>query len=257
MAAYRTSEEPREAVATGLAGPGRRGSSDANAERLPCRMQHPLLTWSESPSFRTPPPAPRAHLAAARTLLDLRALDLGTFRHVRDTARLTVAIARDLGLTADDREHLAHAALMHDLGKLFVDPDLLRSTDVLSSEDVGRIRLHASLGHAYASRVPELAPIADVVRHHHERWDGLGYPDGLVAAATPWDARVVGVADALEAMAKGRSYRPARSPGEAMNELRRCSGSQFDPWIARAASEGAWTRRALLELEVNGSSARR
>ena len=218
-------------------------------------MLHPLLSWSDSPSFRRPPPAPRAHLAAARILLDLRAQDLATFRHVRDTARLTVAIARDLGLSGDDREHLAHAALMHDLGKLFVDPELLRCTAILGDTELEAIRRHAAQGHAYATRIPELHGVANVVRHHHERWDGLGYPDRLSGAAIPWDARIVAVADAVEAMAAGRSYRPARPPADTITEVRRCSGSQFDPWVARAASEGAWTRRTLLEMELNATSA--
>lgn len=220
-------------------------------------MLHPLLSWSDSPSFRPAPRPPRGHQAAARVLLDLRAQDPATFRHVRDTARLTVAIARDLGLCSDDRAHLAHCALMHDLGKLFVDSDLLRSTERLDEDALQEIRSHPSRGHAYALRIDELGSVADAVRHHHERWDGRGYPDGLEGTETPWDARIVAVADATEAMLAGRSYRPPRSPADTMTELRRCSGNQFDPWVARAAFDGTWTRRALLELENETAAARR
>lgn len=214
-------------------------------------MQSALLAWSEFPSFRASPPAPRAYRSAARVLLDLRAQDAATFRHVRDTARLTVAIARDLGLCSDDREHLANAALLHDLGKLFVEPALLRTSEILNEGELEAVQAHAAKGHAYALRIPEFHSVAGVIRHHHERWDGLGYPDGLEGSATPWDARIVAVADATEAMASGRSYRPPRPPAETIMEVRRCAGTQFDPWVARAASEGAHTRRALLDLEAN------
>lgn len=220
-------------------------------------MFHPLLSWTDASSVRPPPLPPRGHRAAAKALLDLRSKDPATFRHVRDTARLTVAIARDLGLCSDDRGHLAHCALMHDLGKLFVDPWLLRSTDRLGDDALDEIRSHPLRGYRYARKKPELRAVADAIRHHHERWDGHGYPDGLVGSDTPWDARVVAVADAAEAMLAGRSYRPPRSPADTLAELRRCSGSQFDPWIARAAYDGTWTRRVLLELGAEGAAEHR
>jgi diguanylate cyclase (GGDEF)-like protein len=164
--------------------------------------------------------------------------------HVDGVAALAEATARRLGLDAGDVERVRHAAELHDIGKLGVPASILAKPDSLAEDEWQFIRRHTLIGERILSAAPALLPIARLVRATHERWDGTGYPDGKAATAIPLGARIVAVADAFEAMVSERPYSPPMDPAEALAELQRCAGTQFDPEVVEAFT-AAWTQRTV------------
>jgi HD-GYP domain-containing protein (c-di-GMP phosphodiesterase class II) len=158
--------------------------------------------------------------------------------HSIAVCKLALRLARALDVPPDDLPALALGALMHDIGKVFVDGGLLGKPAPLTPDEREAIRLHPQLGEALlAPNVPH--PIVlGVVRWHHERWDGRGYPDGLRGPAIPLPARIVAAADAFTAMSESRSYRRARAAGEVVAEMRRLAGRQFDRACVEALVRG-------------------
>jgi diguanylate cyclase (GGDEF)-like protein len=171
----------------------------------------------------------RTSLGTVRALavaVDARLETAGTRSAV--VAALSAALARQLGLD-DERVRLIEiAALVHDVGMVALSDDLLGKTAPLTAPEIEAVRRHPSLGEQI---VGACAPAAVVpwIRHHHERWDGAGYPDGLRAVAIPLEARIIAVCDAWDAMISERPYRRAMTAAEAVAELRACAGTQFDP----------------------------
>src|SRR4051794_25968283 len=151
--------------------------------------------------------------------------------HLGVVAELAEATARRLGLDPDERERVRHAAELHDVGKVAIPDEILAKTGPLSDDEWTFIRRHTLAGERIIAAAPALAPVARLVRSSHERWDGAGYPDGLAADAIPLGARIVAVADAFDAMTSGRPYRAAISHQDALAELQRCAGTQFDPAV--------------------------
>jgi HD-GYP domain-containing protein (c-di-GMP phosphodiesterase class II) len=137
-------------------------------------------------------------------------------------------MARALQLPEDERIAIERAALLHDLGKLAVPDAVLRKPAPLTPEEHLLMRLHPVIGADLIRGIPYLASSADLVRDAHERMDGLGYPHGLRAAEVPVGARIIAVADAYDAMTRPRVFRDAISHDEALLELSRCAGTQFD-----------------------------
>ena len=158
---------------------------------------------------------------------------------------LAAGIAGRLGVDAEEVELLWLAGSLHDLGKLAVPQEILRKPEPLSPDERRALEGHAKIG---ASMLADAGaePVARWIRHHHERWDGRGYPDGVPAAEVPLGARILFVADAYQAMTADRPFRPALGPHEALAELRRCAGTQFDPEVV-----------ATLEAEVEVTAPRR
>src|SRR5438105_4381082 len=158
---------------------------------------------------------------------------------------LAARIAVRLGVEPDEVELVWLAGSLHDLGKLAIPEEILRKRDPLTPEERSAVEGHAKVG---SSMLADAAaePIARWVRHHHERWDGSGYPDGILAGEIPLGARILFVADAYQAMTSSRPYRAALTPREALTELRRCAGTQFDPEIVSALADevGLAARRA-------------
>jgi putative nucleotidyltransferase with HDIG domain len=182
-----------------------------------------------------------AHLAQAyrgtALLLDeaLESTDVLTAVHSRGVLEIVVAVVDELGLTAADRQRAEFAALLHDIGKMRVAPTILNKPDRLTDEEMAAIRRHPEDGAAMLEAIGgTLADVADIVRHHHERIDGAGYPDGLTGEEIPFLARVIGVCDAYAAMVTDRPYRAALSTEVAITELRRCAGTQFDEVVVAA-----------------------
>jgi two-component system, cell cycle response regulator len=136
-----------------------------------------------------------------------------------------------LGLAGEDLEVLARAAQLHDIGKVAIPRELLLKTGPLSDDELDFIRRHVIIGERVLHGAEPLVPVAQVVRATHERWDGEGYPDGLAGEQIPLAARIVAVCEAFESMTTGRGYRPPIPPASALAELRRCSGTQFDPQV--------------------------
>lgn len=160
----------------------------------------------------------------------------GHVERVRDYAS---AIAEQMGWTATRINHLNYGSILHDIGKIHILENVLSKPGPLNEAEWDEMRQHPVIGVEMIKNIPFLAPAIDVVRSHHERWDGQGYPDGLSGEAIPLSARIVAVADALDAMTTSRYYRPRLTPDEAFNEVQSCTGTQFDPSVV-TAFEYAW-----------------
>ena len=142
-----------------------------------------------------------------------------------------------MGATARMMETVRIAALLHDIGKIGVPDCVLTKAGSLTDEEFELIRRHPVLGADILSNITLFAHEAMVVRHHHENWDGSGYPDELVGEEIPWAARVINVADSMDAMLMERTYKDPYTVDRMLGELRICSGSQFEPAIAAVAIE--------------------
>jgi diguanylate cyclase (GGDEF)-like protein len=164
--------------------------------------------------------------------------------HLGGVADLAEATALRLQLSHDEVEQVRHAAELHDVGKVAVPDAILTKPGPLDEEEWAFIRRHSIIGERIIGAAPALTRVAALVRHSHERWDGRGYPDALPGAEIPLGARIVAVADAFDGMTSPRPYSPARTPEEALDELERCAGSQFDPAVVDAFAI-AWSDRAL------------
>jgi two-component system cell cycle response regulator len=160
--------------------------------------------------------------------------DPGLWAHAREVAELAGAVALGLGLGRRAREDVARAAELHDIGKLAMPPEVLAKPGPLDPAERSLLRRHTLVGEAMIGAAPTLRAVALLVRASHERWDGRGYPDGLEGEEIPLGARIVAVCDAFSAMCEARPYGRVLSEAEALAELRRCSGSQFDPRVVDA-----------------------
>ncbi|MEJ5169710.1 MAG: HD-GYP domain-containing protein [Fimbriimonadales bacterium] len=165
-----------------------------------------------------------------------------THGHSRRVAELSVRIGRRMGLRGSELRLLRRAALLHDLGKLALTRRVLDKPSVLSEAEFREIRQHPVVGSRVAEAAHPFRSVAAVVRHHHERLDGNGYPEGLRGDQVPLACRILAVADAFDAMTGGsggseRSYRSALGREEALGELRRNAGSQFDERVVKALVE--------------------
>ncbi len=154
--------------------------------------------------------------------------------HVHDVGVLAVAVGRRFGLDSEGLDELRRAAELHDIGKLAIPEEILRKPGPLSDEEWRFMRQHTLIGERILAAAPALRSVARLIRSSHERWDGTGYPDGLSAEMIPLGARIIAACDAYEAMIASRPYQAARSTEEAIAELKRHAGSQFDPEVVDA-----------------------
>jgi diguanylate cyclase (GGDEF)-like protein len=176
----------------------------------------------------------RARLRAAVSLagaIDVRDAYTGTHSHA--VGQLAARIGDCLGLTPEEVELLRIAGLLHDLGKVAVPEHILSKPGPLSETEHEAIAQHPLVGYRMLASL-RIEPVATWVLHHHERYDGLGYPDGLAGDEIPIGSRILLVADAYEAMTTDRLYRTTQSAEDAFREIRRCAGSQFDPLVVDA-----------------------
>ncbi|MGP1347233.1 MAG: HD-GYP domain-containing protein [Phycisphaerales bacterium] len=162
------------------------------------------------------------------------AKDPYTRGHSERVAMLSVMIAQKLGLPPEQIERIRVAGIVHDIGKIGVPEHILTKPDRLTEEEFEIIKTHPVVGYTILESVHELEDVLPGVLHHHERWDGKGYPHALVAEATPEIARILAVADSFDAMSSTRAYRMGMSPERALEQIRSGSGTQFDPRIAEA-----------------------
>ena len=161
--------------------------------------------------------------------------DAYTGGHSRDVVEIVLAVSDELRLDPGSRRRAEFAALLHDVGKIRIPKTVIHKPGPLDDDEWALMRLHTIEGEAMLKRVGGLlGDVGRVVRSCHERWDGGGYPDGLVADEIPIEARIVCAADALSAMTAHRAYRAARSLEDALAELETCAGSQFDPGVVAA-----------------------
>lgn len=157
--------------------------------------------------------------------------DNDTEAHVRRTQIMGEELGKRLGLTDVQQSDLALLCILHDIGKIGIPLEILNKPGKLSDPEWRMMRTHTEKGYQIATSSQELSHIADMILHHHECWDGHGYPDGLTKESIPLLSRIISVVDSYDAMVNDRVYRPALSVEDAIKELKRCSGTQFDPSI--------------------------
>ena len=167
--------------------------------------------------------------------------------HVHRVSNLSVDLGRGLGLDGDDLDRLALAGVLHDVGKIHMDPGILGKPGPLDPSERDLMERHPELGFAMTRNRLD-AKIAEAILYHHERFDGQGYPFGLVGEAIPVLSRIVLVADAFDAMTSKRAYQPALPTDFAVHEIRKNAGSQFDPAVVEIFLDLAEVDALPLEL---------
>ncbi len=212
-----------------MAAVSRAGRDESDIPELPLRAADAL---------RTPSSAREASLDSIWALIRaVEAKDPFTREHSEHVTQYAVALGIALDLPADAIESLRVAALLHDVGKIGVPDRILTKPGPLTDEEFEYIRRHPALGPDILAKITVFGLEAEIVRHHHERWDGAGYPDGLAGEEPPLASRIIMVADSVDAMLMARSYKDNYPVEKMLDELRRCAGTQFDPQIAAAAVE--------------------
>jgi HD-GYP domain-containing protein (c-di-GMP phosphodiesterase class II) len=149
-------------------------------------------------------------------------------------AAISIALGEALALPPEALDTLRSAALVHDIGEVAIAPDVLGRSGPLGPQELALIRAHPRRSYDLLAAVPAFQAALPLILHHHERWDGGGYPDGLVGEAIPIGARIIAVADAWVALTTDRPYRAALTPAEALAEIAQGAGKQFDPAVAAA-----------------------
>jgi hypothetical protein len=177
------------------------------------------------------------------------AKDPYTRGHSDRVARVAVRLAQELGCAPDVIETIYLSGLLHDVGKIGIDDNVLRKPGRLTKAEFEHIKTHARIGHNILADLKQLDQVRPVVLHHHESWDGTGYPDGLKSESIPWLARIVAVADAFDAMGSDRPYRRGMAAEELNEVIRAGAGRQWDPRVVEAFF------RARADIEAIGPSA--
>jgi HD-GYP domain-containing protein (c-di-GMP phosphodiesterase class II) len=177
------------------------------------------------------------HEIVDRLILDLEATDHYTSVHSARVGDLSHCLAQTIGIEGDELERLHIAAHLHDIGKTFIPLPILNKRETLLPHEWEVIKKHSELGYDILNKSNKLYIFAEDVLHHHERWDGNGYPGKLKGKQIPLGARIIAVCDAFDAMCSDRAYRKAFSIDETLREIRRNKGKQFDPDIIEAAED--------------------
>jgi len=159
----------------------------------------------------------------------MAARDPYTVEHQRRVTHLALSIAGRMNLSADSTEKLRIAGNLHDLGKVGIPDSILFKNGSLTNKEKEIMQQHSEIGFRIASSSPDLAPVAELILRHHEKWDGSGYPLGLKGEGIPIECRILSLVDAFDAMTNDRPYNRAKSKEEAIKELKRYAGTQFDP----------------------------
>ncbi len=203
-------------------------------------------------SLRAPQPAERLHQTLQSLVRTVNDHDTYTGGHSCRVATMSGDIARVLGFSKADVIFLQQAGLVHDIGKIGIPDKVLNKTTPLTLDERYLVRLHPILGASILSRMPGMDRLVPVVLHHHECWDGSGYPSGVAGVRVPVEARVILVVDAFDAMTSNRPYGRVKTTEEALAELRAHAGTQFDPRIVEAMHDAY--RSGLLDERRRASA---
>ena len=196
--------------------------------------------------------------SALETLVaTLEAREPETYAHSFRVRAYALHLAAAMKYPVADLPRLAHAALLHDLGKLAVSDAVLLKPGPLDSHEFEVLKSHSAVGERIVNRIGFLAGAGKIIRHHHERWDGRGYPDGIAGTEIPLGSRLFAVADTLDAMTSNRCYRRALALEDARKEISRCAGTQFDPAIADVFMKisGDWWRGLRSQADRDAQAA--
>nr|WP_238480799.1 HD-GYP domain-containing protein [Desulforadius tongensis] len=161
------------------------------------------------------------------------AKDAYTHNHSENVARVSVALAKELKVSPAEIVNIRYGALLHDVGKIGIPEKILNKTGRLNDEEFALIKTHPLIGSKILSPIDFLGRALNVVRYHHERYDGGGYPEGLKGEDIPFEARIACIADAWDAMRSHRAYRRALSFNAAVLEMEKGAGTQFDPYMVK------------------------
>lgn len=164
----------------------------------------------------------------------LEAKDPLTRSHSQNVSTLSSAIAREMGFQDDEVRRIGIAGILHDIGKMGIQEAILKKPGPLDEAEREIVQRHTTIASLILEPIEQLQGAVGYIKHHHERYDGGGYPDGLAGERIPLGARIIHAAEAFDAMVTKRSYNAPKSPHEALQELRRCSGAQFDPQVVNA-----------------------
>jgi putative two-component system response regulator len=186
-------------------------------------------------------------LTALANAIDVR--DSSSVGHVERVRDYTQAMADVLGYQGRILQQIRFGAILHDLGKITISEDILLHPGPLSEAAWVEVRRHPVAGADMIRHIEFLRPAAPIIRYHHERWDGGGYPDGLKGEKIPLGARIVAVADSFDSMTINQVYRQALSAGQAFAEIRACSGAQYDPAIVQAFTQ-VWEQGKISEIHA-------
>lgn len=198
-----------------------------------------------------------SYVSVVRMLAEtIRVKDPDLRTHSDEVSNYVVAVARRLGLNSERRERLRFGSLLHDIGKIAISERILLKPGPLDEDEWRQVRLHPVIGARLLREVPSVAPLADPVLHHHERWDGSGYPEGLVGAAIPLESRIIAVADAFSAMTADRPYRETMTVEQACAELERSAGSWFDPEVVELFVDEVRRRPPTRTVQAVGAALR-
>ncbi|MFW6326464.1 MAG: HD-GYP domain-containing protein, partial [Desulfovermiculus sp.] len=170
-------------------------------------------------------------------VLALEAKDVCTHGHSLNVARLSWAVAREIGFSEDEADTVYHAGLLHDIGKIAMHNDILDNLGNLSLKEFEQIKKHPVIGARILKPLSFLDQVAKLILHHHERFDGSGYPQGLAGEDIPLGSRIIAVCDCFDAMVSDRPNSERMSVSRAVMELHARAGSFFDPEIVRAFAE--------------------
>jgi putative two-component system response regulator len=186
-------------------------------------------------------------LTVLANAIELR--DPYTRGHVERVAAYAVTIAGRMGWAESRLQHLRFAGILHDIGKIHISEDTLTKSGPLSTMEWKEMKQHPVTGAVMVKDISYLSETAAIVRHHHEQWDGGGYPDGLVGDAIPMEARIMAVADSFDAMTTTRPYRPALSLNEAYQEIVEGAGRRYDPTVV-AVFRAAWQAEEIQAIRT-------
>ena len=193
-----------------------------------------LGSWYYS-SFYQPRKMERAYKKALYTLATaVETKDSGTIGHAERVAYYAVAVAEQLGIDRDELVKIEYAALLRDIGKVNVPAPLLNKSTPLEPDEWQRVKSHAQLGAQIVGAVPFLAFLADLILHHHECWDGSGYPDGLAGEEIPLGSRILAVTTDYDAITSERPYHESQPPELAIEQIKSGRGAKYDPAVVDA-----------------------
>jgi putative nucleotidyltransferase with HDIG domain len=184
---------------------------------------------------------PALDTKAEALLTALRVKSPQTYDHCVRVAEVARELSQRLGFSELQTQLISTAALLHDIGKTTIPSSILMKADELDPGEFFQIQGHTRMGHALLCRLHGYEEIAGIVQHHHERWDGSGYPSGLAGEEIPLASRVIHLADSIDAMLHPRYYKSAYPMEWVLGELQRCRGEQFDPHMVDVAA--AWLER--------------